>query len=259
MPKQRSSSPGTTSEQAGFSLLEIIIVIALMAGLYAIGLPAFESITGKVTIDKLNRFTADVRNAYDRAILTKKNHRFVIEHASGKYWLEVTERKDIFVGRGEVERDPSDFETSRAEEEFAAKMTEYEDLAGEIVNDLDDDREIKPSSPLLKAKDRLASPTWSKVDTPEWGNPRSFGTEMIIMDMQSEHHAIKQSFQDEGLDLRSYIYVFPGRIQKAVLHIGFREGENGIDSEREPYTMTIDPEMGIAEYVSGYVEVDVLD
>ncbi len=244
---------------SGFSLIEVIIVVALIAFVYTVAIPQFSMRSGAETANKLNQLASDIRSAFDQSVLTRKPYRIVFELQSGDYWLEEASSDSFYLGSDKTDRDLTENEEKDADLAFDSKMQEYVDLAGAAVNDPDSDKEIPPTSPILMAKNALKRPKWTPIENMEWGR-RSLAPTLIIQDMQSEHHGAKQTLLDLGQDGRAMIYFFPsGYVQKAVLHIAYRRGDFEIDDTQEPYTMTTVPNEGVAETVSGYVEVNVHD
>jgi prepilin-type N-terminal cleavage/methylation domain-containing protein len=255
-PLDATASP--SGGDAGFSLIEIIIVISLMAFVYTIAIPQFNLRTGTEIASKLSQIAGDFRNAYDQAVLSGKVYRMVFVFASGDYWLEEADQPAVFLGDDRLDRDLTETEEKDEEIAFDARFQEYVDLAGSAVTDPDTDREISPVSPVVTAKDRLRKPRWSRVDTLEWG-PRTLGPYLMIQDMQAEHHGNKQDFSVMGVESRAMIYFFPsGYVERAVIHIAFKKDEMVVDDSQEPYTLTTNPYEGTAEVEPGYKDVDVL-
>lgn len=260
LSKEGNLRPGSrVTGASAFSLIEVIIVVALIAFVYTVAIPQFSMPSGAETANKLNQLASDVRSAFDMSVLTKKTYRLVFELASGNYWLEEASTEQVFLGSDKADRDLTESEEKDEQLAFDAKLQEYTELAGQTVNDPENEKEIPPTSPVLQAKNVLKKPTWSRIENMEWGM-RSLAPALIIQDMQSEHHASKQSFQELGQDARAMIYFFPnGYVQKAVLHIAYRKGDAEIDDSQEPYTVVTNPHEGTADILSGYVEVNVHD
>lgn len=243
-------------KQSGFTLLEIIIVVALIAFVYTSAMPNLSMVTSAALATKMARMGTDVRSAFDLSVLTNKTYRMVFMLAKGEYWLEVTNAPNIKIGGELLDRDPSEEEEKEQKIEFEQQFEEYLDLAGETVIDPKSDKEIKPSSPVIKAKRYLQEPSWSKVKTIEWG-VRSLG-DMIIKDMSVEHLASKVSFDADEDRTRAFIYFSPsGYVEKAVLHIYFKEDKMVVDEDQEPFTVITEPREGTARVISGYEEVNV--
>src|ERR1044072_2515869 len=102
------------SPSGGFSLIEVIVVIALIAFVYTVALPQINQRTGAETATKLNELAGDVRSAYDLSVLTGKTYRMVFMLNSGDYWLEEADRPDVYLGMDKIDRDPTEAEEKDA-------------------------------------------------------------------------------------------------------------------------------------------------
>jgi hypothetical protein len=176
---------------------------------------------------------------------------------SGDYWLEGADQEEILLGSEKVDRDPTEAEEKEADAAFEEKYKEYVDLAGEAVVDQSTDKEIPPSSPVLEAKKALKRPKWTKVENMEWST-RTLGKDLMIVDLQSEHHGDKQTVGELGPEARAMIYFFPaGYVEKAVIHLAYRKGDNEIDTTKEPWTIVTRPYEGVADLIEGSKDVNV--
>ena len=244
--------------EQGFSLIEVIIVVTLLAFVYTVALPQLSLRTGAAVANKLNQLASDIRSAYDLSVLSGKTYRIVFEFASGSYRLEEADRSITFLGDADLDRDPTAEEEKENQLIFENDFEGYIDLAGQTVIDVDNDREISPSSPVVEAKKRLRPPVWQPVKSLEWGK-KSLGPELIIMDMQTEHHSRKQDSIELGREARGFLYFFPnGYVERAVLHIGYRKGDYEVDEQEKPYTIKTNPFEGTATIIPEYEEIDVL-
>ena len=242
---------------AGFSLIELLLVVALMAFVFAVAVPQLSQVTGVEQANKTNQVAVDVRNAFDLAVLTGKTYRFVFILASGQYRLEETSAENIYLGDQKLDRDPTAQDEKTEAAEFDQKFAEYVELAGEAVKDAKGEKEIAATSPVIKAKSLLKKPTWTKVENLEWGN-RDLGSTLMFRDVQAEHHGHKQDSTELGPEGRAMIYVFPGYVEKAVLHIAERKGDNSWDDRPDRnFTITTSPFEGTADVEPTYEEVDV--
>jgi len=242
---------------SGFTLFEVVIVVTLLAFIVSLVAPNLNMRTTADAQSRVARLQEDVRAAFDMAVLTGRPYRMVFMLAKGDYWLEEADKEQFFLGDEQVNFDLSAEDEKNRAEDFDQGFKEYEELAGEAIRLADEDDEIPPTSPLVEAKERLKPPTWSKVDSLEW-RERTLAPTLIIREMQAEHHARKQLFSELGEDARGMIYFFPsGRMERAYIHLAFRDGDMGIDEKQAGWTVTTDPWMGVAEAVSGFEEVDI--
>lgn len=99
-----------TTHTKGFTLIEILIVLLIIAGVFALFVPRFFSKSDRALrseIRKLSLLAKDVRN---RALLTKNTHRIVfsmkkegatytVEEAEGKILLDSNEEREKLINR----------------------------------------------------------------------------------------------------------------------------------------------------------------
>lgn len=246
------------SEQ-GFSLIEVLIVVALIAFVYTVAIPQFSLRTGAEVTSKVNQVASDVRSAFDLAVLSNKTYRLVFVMNSGDYWLEEADRENVLLGTQHVDHDPTEAEEKDAKAQYDAKMQEYQDMAGRAVVDPKDDKEIPPASPVVEAKDRLKPAAWTPVENMEWSK-RSLGPNLMIKKMQAEHHGRPQEVGELGVEGRAMIYFFPsGYVERAYLLVQQKKDDLVPDDSTEPYTIVTDPREGTADVLAGEVAVDVHD
>lgn len=77
-----------TSCNRGFSLIEILIVIALIALISAVAIPSFTAIFRTGTESFVRQMANMMREARDRAFLTDKLIRLRFDFEKQQYWLE---------------------------------------------------------------------------------------------------------------------------------------------------------------------------
>lgn len=249
----------SAASESGFSLIEVIIVVTLIAFIYTVALPQFSMRSQTEVANKLNGLASDVRGAYDLAVLSKKTYRLVFVMATGDYWLEEADRPDIYLGSEKIGHDPTEDEEKDEAIAFEGRIKEYEELAGQVVVDQEKEKEIKPISPVVQAKDKLRKAKWTRVESLEW-NARTLGPNMMVKDMQAEHHGQKQDFAELGEKARAMIYFFPqGYMERAVIHISFKKAELTPDDDQPSFTIVTQPYQGTADVLDQYQEIDVHD
>ncbi|MDE3269201.1 MAG: type II secretion system protein [Pseudomonadota bacterium] len=238
--KDGSSRASNTS---GFSLLEVIIVVALLAGVYSYALPQFRIFTGLEESSTLSRLAVDIRSAYDIAVLTGKVHRLVFKLDTGEYWLEMSDAEQVYLGVEGKDHDTTEYEEQEAQQNFEDDFQIYEDMMPSPVYDPEDEVEIKLITPLIVAKEQLQPPHWKMVKNIEW-QKRDLGDQLTIVSIQAEHHARKQSYNGEGDPDRAFLYFFPnGYVQQASIEIAPRDA----DLEKQPpYVIITNPFEGTA-------------
>ncbi len=245
------------SKEQAFSLIEVILVIALMALIFVMAVPNFTITEQTEASQKLGALAGDIRAAYDTAVLTRKPHRLVFSFGEDEYWLETTERDDFYMGDEKLDRDPTPEEIKDKKAAFEEEFEHYKTLAGKEIEDPEEEKVIPPTSPLLQARSRLAPVEWKRVEDAEW-QVRKLGPQFYVRSIQAEHHGRPQTFEELGAEGFAYLYFFPqGYVERAVIHIAPKEIEDKSKLDDHTYTVLTEPYEGIAEVKSGYQEVDL--
>lgn len=241
------------ARESGVTLIEIIIVVALMAGIMIYALPNINTST-RDYITKINLFTSSLKNAFDTAVLTGKPHRLVIDFTNGEYWLETTHYKDFKVSPGEGGLDLSSEQLKSKREEDESDFEEYEELAGQTTTDPESGDEIRPESPLLKAKNTLLGPSWFQVDSVDW-ETKNIGIDLKFTTIQAEHHEDRIVVEELEEGSVGHIYIFPnGYLEKAYVVISPVDSDGQIMEGEEPFTIETFPYEGIAKVEDGLKE-----
>lgn len=251
----RSQASCVAKNEKAFTLLEIIIVIAIIAASYVYVAPNLNINIETEIADSISQLNTDVRAAFDTTVLTNKVHRLVFHLKDGSYWLEYTDSRDFFIGQ--KEQDTDDKETLEDRQRiFDDDFQKYMDLAGEEIQDPDSDNPIPPVSPLLKAKKKLMAPTWNKVDTLEWSR-RKLTESLLITSIHIEHHERPVTLEEDEENPIAFLYMFPqGFMEKAVFRIYRRLEGLQPDQSFEPYTILTRPFLGENVMFVGDKEVD---
>ncbi len=242
---------------AGFTLLEVLLVISIMAVIFIVVIPNFNIVPSTEASSKVNGLAGDIRAAYDMAVLHRKPYRLVFEFKTGDYWLETTERVDFQFSENQQNHDLSPQEAKEEAEKFDEDMKEFVELAGKDAEDPDTGKPIKPTSPLLSASTVLKPAVWTQVSDSEW-NKRSLGPRFMLRSMQAEHHKAMQTYEELQADGYAYLYFFPeGYVERAVIYLAPADESDKSKWDQLTYTVTTRPWEGLAEVESGYKEVDL--
>lgn len=243
----------------GFSIIELLIVIALILTGYAIVGPMFRRATGTEGVLVMGRLASDVRAAYDLAVLTNRTYRMVFPFRAGTYWLEESDQEDVRIADAAVDGDMTAEEEETALAEWEERMKRYEDWVkdGEVV-DGQSEEAVAKSSPVLAARERLRPPKWKMISNLEWGR-RSLGSSLMVYAMHTEHHRALQRVEELDEGARGILYFFPsGYVERAAIHVGYRSGGGvEVDRTQTPYTVITHPEEGTATVLDGFRELDM--
>jgi prepilin-type N-terminal cleavage/methylation domain-containing protein len=285
LQKLSCRDPEIKRNDHGFTLIEIIVVVSIIVVFYAIAMPKISTLTGTEMSTKMGRLAADIRSAYDVAVLSGRPYRLVFMVKSGDYWLEAAgddegaakgvsealgmenllefdleafDRMPFYLTDQKIEQEASVSDEKGEIDAFDEAFKEYEDLNAPTVEDKDNDRVLTPKSPVLAAKEALRPVQWTRVDNREWQGGRTLGPYLIIKEMQSEHYANKVQFERAGEEDRVMLYFFPsGYVERAYFHIAATNGDGVIDESVPPYTVTTNPFEGTAEVISGLKEMNL--
>lgn len=242
---------------AGFTIIEILLVIALMGVIMLMALPNFNVVPGTEAAQKMGNLVGDISSAYDMAVLHKKYYRLAFEFKTGDYWLETTERERFYLGDTKLDRDPSPDEIKEENAEFEEKFERYVELAGKDVEDSENEKVIKATSPVLAARSKLKPVEWKTVEDAEW-NRRSLGPSFVIRGAQMEHHTRLQTLEELGENGYAYLYFFPsGYVERAVIYIAPADLDDRAKLDEQTYTIVTEPYEGSASVSNGYKEVDL--
>jgi len=74
----------------GFSLLEILVALLLIALFLAITIPSFRSLTRVQLKEAANQMVGLIRETYHKAVLSNQAHRIVYDFDKSEYWVEVS-------------------------------------------------------------------------------------------------------------------------------------------------------------------------
>lgn len=234
----------------GLTLFEVVVVIALVAFVYAVAIPQFSLRSGAEAASKTARLAEDVRSAFDMAVLTGKPYRLVFELDSGKYWLETTNRQSFTLGDTKQLNDPTPEEEADLDAADESAFIEYDSLAGEPIVDQETQTEFLPVSPVLKAKEHLMRPKWTKVRNLEWRD-RDLGPYLMISSMRAEHHLDTQNILDLPENSRCFLYFLPnGYVERAWIIVSYKKGSREPDESVVPYTFKTEPYAGTLDVIA---------
>ncbi len=85
----------------GFTLIEIMVVLLIMGLVASLGVTGFRAVTKSDLRATTAHLSGAIRYLFDRASITGKYHRLVIDLTEGKYWAEVSD--DRFYAPNEAE------------------------------------------------------------------------------------------------------------------------------------------------------------
>jgi general secretion pathway protein H len=103
----RRQHPATSARgrAGGFTLIEVMVVVLIVSLIATIGVKGFRSITKSNLRESAAHMSGAIRYLFDRASITGKYYRLVIDLNDGKYWPEVSDDKFYAPNQAESEAD----------------------------------------------------------------------------------------------------------------------------------------------------------
>ena len=104
----------------GFTLIEVMVAMMVVALIATIGVKGFRTVTKGNLREGSAHMAGAIRFLFDRASITGKYHRLVIDLKEGRYWAEVSD--DRFYAPNQAESEPE--RQKREEKEDAVEEEE---------------------------------------------------------------------------------------------------------------------------------------
>jgi general secretion pathway protein H len=101
---QRDSLGSAQRPSQGFTLIEVMVALMVVALIATIGVKGFRTITKGNLREGSAHLAGAIRFLFDRASITGKYHRLVIDLNEGRYWAEVSD--DRFYAPNQAESEP---------------------------------------------------------------------------------------------------------------------------------------------------------
>ena len=117
---QRDSVGSARRPSQGFTLIEVMVAMMVVALIATIGVKGFRTVTKGNLREGSAHMSGAIRFLFDRASITGKYHRLVIDLNEGRYWAEVSD--DRFYAPNQAESEPE--RQKREEKEAAADEEE---------------------------------------------------------------------------------------------------------------------------------------
>jgi general secretion pathway protein H len=113
-------------------LIEVLVAVLVVSLIVTIGVKGFRSITKSNLRESASHMSGAIRYLFDRASITGKYYRLVIDLSDGKYWPEVSDDKFYAPNQAESEADTRKREAKEAaaDEEERKRRAKQEMLYG---------------------------------------------------------------------------------------------------------------------------------
>jgi general secretion pathway protein H len=129
--RQEPSKPAR-NRAGGFTLVEVLVALLVVSLIVTLGVKGFRSITKSNLRESAAHLSGAIRYLFDRASITGKHYRLVIDLTDGKYWPEVSDDKFYAPNQAESEADRQKREAKEdaADEEERKRQEKQQMLFG---------------------------------------------------------------------------------------------------------------------------------
>ena len=93
--------PTTSSRNKGFTLIEILLVLAIIAMVTSIGMPAVGRLTYQRVAGTTRRFVGTLRSVRNDAILLNRIYRLAIDFENQTWWIEKQSQLELLGGESQ--------------------------------------------------------------------------------------------------------------------------------------------------------------
>ena len=214
--RHRSQGRSARAEMGGFTLLELLVTLAIIVGLVVLAVPTFSQVSSAKLRTATNKLSTTLRHCFGYSVSHSKYLRLVIDLDGERYWVESSERP-IFISKAKVEEGVDPNELTEEEKEKIEEAREE-------------------GRPIQERARFSADKFISEVKLDKGLNLRS---------------AFTTNQEDVFTTGRSYVHFFPsGFVEPALIVIG--QGET--DDEGPAYSLTTAPLTGKVTRSMGEVE-----
>lgn len=177
------NGPSFNQRLRGFSLIELMVVVAIIGGLILIAIPSLRAISGLDVKKEITKVAGLSSEVYSTASIMGKTHRIVFDFGENSYWVEEKE--------GEVWEPSPDLG--------------YDEVLKELIKR---NREEEKKNPFL--------PSYKAVDGP-LGEKQVLPKDMVIFGVWTEQ---MQEVERSG---QAYIYFFSdGYTENSFVSLGLK-------------------------------------
>ena len=115
--RHRRQSRARRAGEQGFTLLELLVTLAIIVGLVTIAVPTFSQVSGARLRTSTNKLSTTLRHCFGYSVSHGKYLRLVLDLDGERYWVESSDRP-IFIRKAKSEEgvDPNDLTEEEKEE-----------------------------------------------------------------------------------------------------------------------------------------------
>jgi len=214
------------SKRAGLTLIELVIVVALLALMVTIVVPSVINIIGANLRSTAGEVAGAIRFTYDLAARKNVPFRLVFDLDEQAYWVESASEKYL------LEREKTEVSEGRVDED--AEREKEQERTRRFI-----DRNYIEGGEMWQPKGK---PSFSAF-AGRYTKKKPLPDDIVFQDVWVSH-------QDDRVTAgRAYLYCFPtGMTERAVVHIG--------DDAEDAYTLVVEALTGVVKIHPEYIEVE---
>lgn len=247
------------SPQAGFTLLEIILVLAIFGSIASVILPNIGLTIGSRMSMALREFAGTVRATYDNSILTGRVNRLVINLRTSEYWVE--EAPFGFSGRPSAQSSEGSATTQRLEDSRARLVEELDRAASETRRSGGgaNERVYTVRSFLVAQRAALKESKWGEVEDAILTR-RRLPSGLLFWSVVTEGMSRPLSYSLLADGEVAFVYFFPwGEALRTQIQIASQNPETGGYDENGPKnTLALDSLSGQSSILEGLQEAEFI-
>jgi general secretion pathway protein H len=223
--------PRRRGAASGFTLIEVVIVMAIVGLIFSLGIKGFKSLSRSDLRSSASRLQGSMRFLFDRASTTGKVHRLVLDLEGARYWAEVSDDKFF---------SPRDSESPEA-------LRRRETLEAEEDEEAAAKREAAAKEAATKYGSSSSSDSsfdMSKLEVGEFKPKRArFAAfkDLVMKPVKLKNTLLRSVYTprvDEPLTSgRAYVYFYPlGQTEPAIITLSDKDGESIYSLVSHPVT-----------------------
>ena len=231
---QRDPRGSARRPSQGFTLIEVMVAMLVIALIATVGVKGFRTVTKGNLREGSAHMSGAIRFLFDRASITGKYHRLVIDLNEGRYWAEVSD--DKFYAPNQAESEPE-----------RRKREEKEDAAEDEEKKRKEKQQLLYGSNSSNSSGASSSSSFdmSKMEVGEFRPRRArfaaFKETALKPVTLKKEVRIKSVYTPRMTDPvtagRAYLYFYPlGQTEPAVITLTDKSGENVFSLVVHPIT-----------------------
>ena len=227
---------------SGFTLIEMIVVLAIIGLMIGSAAMGFRSLAKSDLRSATAHLSGAVRFLFDRASVTGKHHRLVLDLNEGRYWAEISDDKFYIPHEAETERDQRKREEDEAkqDEDDKRKEDERQSRGAEFIGGANYDPSKMEVGDYRPKRVRFAAFKETAIKPVQLKNAK-------LVDVYTPRVA------EPTTTGRAYIYFFPmGQTEPAIIHLSDKNGEAF-------YSIVVHPVTGRVRIYDEYVKPPITD